>query len=65
MPKPREQALRAFVDEHSIHGTLHALIEVCYRKAAENESSRRLSDSWRRVARELTSIEAMAAHLDF
>lgn len=70
MLNARERTLRAAVEVHTLHGTLHALVEVCYRKAERLEAEpgsepSRKAENWKRIAQRLTAVEAEAAKLDF
>lgn len=67
MPNPRESAVKAVVETHGLHGAIHALIEVCYRTAADldrGDPHGRPTENWKLIARLLTAVEAEAARLD-
>lgn len=65
MPNPDEATIRQLVERLGLHRTLHALIEVCYAKAAAAEQADVRSTDvtcWRLIANRLTAIEAEADH---
>lgn len=67
MPHPREQAMRAVIERYGLHGALHALVEVCYRNAADldrSDPNGQVSQNWKLIAQRLTAVEAEAARMD-
>jgi hypothetical protein len=57
--------MKAFVEQHSIHGAIHALVEVCHRRAAElDDEPGRRAENIREVARRLTYVEELASRME-
>lgn len=64
MPNPREYAMGALVERYGLHGALHALVEICYGKAADldrTDPNGRKAEQWKLLAQRLTAVEAEAA----
>lgn len=65
MPRTRrlqlELQLSEYIEDHSLHGVLHALIEICYSRARAGAASETPADRWSHMARLLTRLEAEAA----
>jgi hypothetical protein len=61
----RDDQMEAFVEQHSVHGAIHALVEVCHKRAAVFDDDRgRRSENLREIARRLTYVEELASRLD-
>lgn len=68
MPRTRrlqlELQLSEYIEDHTLHGVLHALVEVCHNRAKVGSltlPSSPPADRWSHMARLLTRAEAEAA----